>query len=221
MTPNFRLQLLFFRDNVPDEQEVLDTVSQWSEVESVYLARRTAASERANQWTRDPLNMLPFGRMAVDFRDHMPHQDQTRWLSQAFDASAYICRSRWPLPPPLNPGETFAGTLQLCCFRRLADLSDADLKTRWLDQHTPVALETQSTQGYVQNLVWLADFPHFDGIVEEYFLPESATSVEHFFDAVGDVDKLKANVARMTGSTARFLDLDGTEVIHLTDTRLI
>jgi len=82
--------------------------------------------------------------------------------------------------------------------------------TEWIDAwhngHTDVASETQSTFGYVQNVVTRPlspDAPAIDAIVEELFPIEALTSMHAFFAAADD-DELARNLGRMTESTSRF-----------------
>lgn len=176
-------------------------------------------SHRASQWTRDPLEQLPSGRLAIIAKQALD-TSFINAMNALTGTTAYQCQVRTPKALSLAPTQRYAGTLQLCCFRRLGGLSDDDLATAWLDRHTGVALETQSTEGYRQH--WVNSHPalDFDGIVEEYFPASAAESVAHFFNAVGDREKLKRHIDRMTASTSQFIDLDQSEVIHLTDTRL-
>jgi hypothetical protein len=48
------------------------------------------------------------------------------------------------------------------------------------------------------------DAPTIDGIVEECFPIEALTDLHAFFDAVGDDDRLAANLGRMNESVERF-----------------
>jgi hypothetical protein len=101
------------------------------------------------------------------------------------------------------------GFLQVCGFAALPQLSRAELWEFWLGRHTAVAVETQRTVFYNQNVVVRAlteDAPAWDAIVEERFPAEALESREVYFDAVGDAARLEANVARMAESCGRFID---------------
>lgn len=77
---------------------------------------------------------------------------------------------------------------------------------RWHRDHTPVAIETQSTFGYTQNAVVRAltpQAPAVDAIVEELF-PEAAISDLHAFFGAADDDDLRHRMDRMLASTAAF-----------------
>ena len=219
MADYFRIQLLCF-EAVPSAEQVLTAVGNLAGVKQVLLARVDDASSRAGMWTRDPLGMLPTGRIAIEVNEPTSRV-VLQQLEGSFSASAYLCKVFEPLAIGLKPGETFDGTLQLCCFQRQPMLSDEDLKQYWLGDHTHVALETQSTQGYYQNWVLHSGQPNFDGIVEEYFPPAAADTVEVFFAATGNPEQLQAHIKRMTTSTSRFINLAAAEVIHLTETRIL
>ena len=77
---------------------------------------------------------------------------------------------------------------------------------RWQLDHTTVAIETQATFGYMQNVVWRAltpDAPAIDGIVEELFPAEAITDLRAFFGAAADAD-LADRMNRMIASTSAF-----------------
>jgi hypothetical protein len=81
----------------------------------------------------------------------------------------------------------------------------------WLGSHTRVAVETQPTFRYVQNVVarpLTADAPVLDAVVEEGFPLAALTDPAAFYDAVGDAAKHQANHARMMESCHRFIDFD-------------
>lgn len=132
-----------------------------------------------------------------------------------------VCESRLVLKPDWQVGERTPGTVQLCTFRHKQDISRDEFLQIWRDDHTNVAVETQSTFGYFQNLVCEDQNTSFDAIVEEHFPIEAATSAEVFFDAVGDPAKLKHNIDCMMQSCARFIQQDTINVIHLSEYKIL
>jgi hypothetical protein len=92
-------------------------------------------------------------------------------------------------------------------FLRLPpDLDAATWLRRWHLDHTSVALETQSTFGYIQNAVvrpLTAESPPIAAIVEELFPIEAVGDVHAFFGATDDND-LSTRMDRMLASTAAF-----------------
>lgn len=126
--------------------------------------------------------------------------------------SCPLHNTRFPTPP----GERTPGFAQVALLRRPAGQPVDEFLQAWLDDHTTIALETQDTFAYVQNLVvrtLLAEGEPCEAIVEECFPAAAMTDVHAFFDAVGDDGRLADHTGRMLASTARFLDLDRLDVI--------
>lgn len=110
--------------------------------------------------------------------------------------------------PPAKGARNW-GWAQMAFLTRPERLSFDEWLTIWQDDHTRVAIETQSNFEYVQNVVIRAltpDAPPYAAIVEECF-PESAlTDPFAFFNAVGDQNKFTANLSTMMESCNRFID---------------
>ena len=215
-----RLIILYF-NAVPGIDAVSAAVSDLPGVAAALLARTDEASRRADMWRRDPLQCLPTGRLALDFTDPQASIPDRQTLSRSLGGFAYHCQTRAPLELEMAVGETFSGTLQLCCFHRRRGIDDRQLRRYWFDDHTEVAVTTQNTLGYFQNWVLSGGGPDFDGIVEEYFPAEASQSMTAFFADGHDETLMWGHVERLTASSERFLDLERTEVIHLTDTRIL
>ncbi len=117
---------------------------------------------------------------------------------------------------PASPGERTPGFVQIALFQRPPRVSRAAWLDIWLESHTRVAIDTQDTFLYVQNVVGRAlnfDAPRYDAIVEEGF-PAAALVDEHaFYAAVGDEDRWRRNEALMRESCARFIDLGKLDVM--------
>jgi hypothetical protein len=129
--------------------------------------------------------------------------------------SAYLVTESVPLPVDAV-GERTEGFAQVAFFRRPEELPRGEWLVRWLDDHTQVAIDTQSSFGYVQNVVARVLTPGatpWDAVVEECF-PAAAMADPHvFFDADGDDERLSANQGAMFDSVQRFIDLSTIEVI--------
>jgi len=213
-----RFIILFF-DEVPQPEAVESACSSLEGDDlAITLARLDAQSQRASMWTRDPMGCLPKGRLAIDTQDG--NSGDLTSMADCLGGSLYRCFGRTPVTPQLEVGKPFEGTMQLCCFQRKENLSDATLRSRWFEQHTGIAIETQQTLGYRQNLVVESGEPFFDGIVEEYFSYEAATDMTAFFAEGHDETRMWQHIEVLTKSSESFLDLNKSEVIHLTDTRL-
>jgi hypothetical protein len=219
-TPTHRLLIVFY-DKVPSATQVHLALKDYAGVSRAALATKNARSEKAAMWTRDPLGCLPTGRLSVDADSQEIAALAGSPLAASLGGVAYLCDGTTPLQPTLTVGEAFLGTLQLCCFQRRAGLSPAALKQYWLDEHTNVALSTQNTLGYHQNRVINGGEPHFDGIVEEYFPPEASDSMHAFFADGDNETQMWEHIQKLTESSERFLDFERSELIHLSDTRII
>jgi EthD domain-containing protein len=112
-----------------------------------------------------------------------------------------------PLPPPSTPaGTRTPGFANVALLRRPDELDEQTWLARWHVDHTPVAIETQSTFGYTQNAVVRAltsNAPAIDAIVEELF-PIAAMRDLHAFFGAADDDDLADRMNRMVSSTSSF-----------------
>ena len=121
--------------------------------------------------------------------------------------AGYLVTESVPMAPPAcPPGQRVAGLANIALLRRPAQMDEQTWLTRWLRDHTPVAIATQSTFGYVQNYVvrpLTADAPPVSAIVEEMFPIEAVGSLHAFFGASDDSD-LAERMGRMIASTATF-----------------
>ncbi|MFI9406852.1 hypothetical protein [Nocardia sp. NPDC052316] len=113
-----------------------------------------------------------------------------------------------PIEPPAVPlGGRTPGLANLAFLRRPDTLAHAEWLHRWRDKHTEVAITTQATFGYVQNLVLdrvTNDAPHIAAIVEELFPIEALTDPHAFYGSAGDTAELTRRIERMMKSVATF-----------------
>lgn len=122
-----------------------------------------------------------------------------------------------PLPNRLHqPGMPTEGFSQMVFIEPPETLDFETWRSNWQDGHTGVAVETQSTFEYVQNLVVRAvtdGAAPFAAIVEECFPLGAMADKGLFYDAVGDPERMAANEARMMASCATFLGDKGCDCI--------
>jgi hypothetical protein len=117
-------------------------------------------------------------------------------------------------------GRRTPGMCQVVLFRKPPRLNYDHWLELWLGKHTKVALETQSTFGYRQNVVvrpLTYAAPLYDAIVEEYFPAAAMTDPMVFYDAAGDKDKLEKRQKAMFESVARFIDFDKFDRIPMSE----
>jgi hypothetical protein len=124
----------------------------------------------------------------------------------------YLVTEAEPLPNTTaspGPDGRVPGFAQLVPLKVPEGLGWGEWRRRWQTNHTSVALGTQSTFRYVQNVVLrplTPGAPRYAGIVEECFPLAAATDLHVFFDAVGDEAKLARHMAAMSESCDRFMD---------------
>lgn len=143
------------------------------------------------------------------------HESVTATLgSMADEVNGWIVDERTPIVPPRTEDGVRAEALANIALLRIpADLTREEWLHRWHDLHTPVAIETQATFGYVQNTVLesVTEGKRVDALVEELFPMAAMTSPHAFYDCVGDDEELQRRVKRMMESVVSFgahLDLD-------------
>lgn len=110
------------------------------------------------------------------------------------------------------------GWMQLALLTKPEKMNRQDWLETWLYSHTQIAVETQSTFGYVQNLVqrFLPDTRFaLDGVVTEHFPDAAMTSLEAFYAADDDPQKQQENEQAMMESCARFIDFTSINVIPM------
>jgi hypothetical protein len=113
-------------------------------------------------------------------------------------------------------GSRVEGWSQICILTRPDWIGYEQWLAVWQGSHTQVAIDTQSTFGYRQNVLLRAltyAAPPYSAIIEENFPTAAMTSQHAFYDAVGDDAKYKANLKAMIDSCARFIDMNRIDVI--------
>ena len=133
--------------------------------------------------------------------------------------AGYLVVESRPMVHETNPGGRTAGMNQVTCISRRPGMTDEEFYGYWHHDHKQVAIETQSTTGYVRNVIQRAvtpGAPVWDAIVEETFPIGALTDPKVFYDAKDDAE-LKANVDRMMESCQRFLDFGPMEVTHMSE----
>jgi hypothetical protein len=107
------------------------------------------------------------------------------------------------------PGERLSGLYNVAFLEKPDFLTYDEWLQRWQGEHTSVAIETQSTFLYIQNVLvrpLTAAAPPWVAIVEEAFPAAAATDPMVFYNARGSPETLKAHQHRMMESCQRFID---------------
>ncbi len=111
-------------------------------------------------------------------------------------------------------GERTPGLYTVAFLEKPDALTYDEWLQRWQGQHTAVAIATQSTFLYIQNVLvraLTADAPPWVAIVEEAFPAEAATDPMVFYDAGGSPERLQEHQRRMMQSCERFIDFNRLE----------
>lgn len=109
-------------------------------------------------------------------------------------------------PPEAWDGRRADALSNVAVLRRPDELAPEEWLRRWLVEHTPIAIRTQATFGYVQNVVLEAvtsDAPRVDAIVEELFPSAGITDMHAFYGSAGDDAELDRRLTELMASVAR------------------
>lgn len=132
-------------------------------------------------------------------------------------ASFLVVESRPMVAPDRGrpPGERSPGMVQVTGIVAKHGLPYEEFIRIWQQEQRPCAVETQSTFQYVRNEIvrrLSGEAPPWAAIVEESFPLEAMHDPHVFFDAVGDDERLTANITRMVETVSRMLEIDQTDV---------
>ncbi|MCB1704711.1 MAG: EthD domain-containing protein [Halioglobus sp.] len=138
--------------------------------------------------------------------------------------AAYLVAEAEPLvvqaQHPSRPGERVYGMCHVVFMSPPASMDRQDWLAVWKDSHTQVAIDTQSTFGYRQNVVVRelgGNIIPCYAIVEENFPPEAMTSDHAFYATGGDEAVLQRNMTAMIESCSRFIDFEQIDVIPMSE----
>lgn len=113
---------------------------------------------------------------------------------------------------PIAPDEAWDGSrldalANIALLRQPDELSHEEWLHRWLVDHTPIAIATQGTFGYVQNIVLAAltpEAPAVAALVEELFPSAAMTDIHAFYGSDGSDAELSDRMDKMMASVSRF-----------------
>lgn len=117
---------------------------------------------------------------------------------------------------PARAGTRTHGMNQVVLLQKPERLTRDEWLNIWQHSHTAIAIETQSSFGYRQNIVvHPVSEPQVvcDAIVEENFPAEAMTDREAFYNATGNPALKAEREKRMIDSCLRFIDFDRIDCI--------
>ena len=194
----------------------------WGPDHSALLSEPLRASLRAAGATRLQVN-LDDEHVVPAMR--IPHEDPpvgavvSVWGGGAAEVTSALAavtsrvagwhvEERRPIAPPeVWDGSRTDALANVAVLRRPAELDEPTWRHRWLVDHTPVAISTQGTFGYLQNVVGAPvtdGAPAVAALVEELFPTAGMTDVHAFYGSGGDDAELHDRITRLMTSVARF-----------------
>jgi hypothetical protein len=184
---------------------------------TVFAADRDVAAGRPVRQIDPPIRAM-VSLWLEDAADRGPSEAALRPLVKGLDG--YLVVESRPVVHAMPKGERTPGMKQISCVTKRADLSQEDFIRIWHEDHRQVAIETQSTFGYVRNEIFRPVTPgapmQWTAIVEESFPIEALTNPHVFYDAKSEAE-FKKNFARMMESCGRFLDHGPIEVTFVSE----
>ncbi len=109
-------------------------------------------------------------------------------------------------PPEAWDGRRADALANVAVLRRPDELTQEEWLRRWMVDHTPIAIRTQATFGYVQNVVLgpvTPDAPRVDAFVEELFPSAGIDDMHAFYGSGGDDAELNRRLTDLMASVAR------------------
>ncbi|MFI5717689.1 hypothetical protein [Nocardia sp. NPDC051750] len=110
-------------------------------------------------------------------------------------------------PVPVPDGSRCDALVNVALLRRPESLTRDEYLEYWQIHHTPIAIRTQNTVGYVQNIVeetLTPRTPETAAIVEEHFPMGAMTDPHVFYGSRGDEKELHRRVTELMSSVSRF-----------------
>lgn len=169
---------------------------------------------------QENIQPLMDGMISIWVNSSVYRQQQESIIAAAVDRfHGYLVTESEPTVNTLHPtvagGRTY-GMNQIVFLQRPERISYEQWLDTWHNSHTQIAIDTQSTFGYRQNVVvrkLTEAGPRIEAIIEENFPPDAMTSPHAFYGAVGDDELFQSNQKAMIDSVMRFIDFDKLDVM--------
>lgn len=130
---------------------------------------------------------------------------------------AYRVTERVRLDPvPMPDGVRSDVVAQVALLRRPESMSYEDYLSYWMLEHTPIAIRTQNTSAYIQNIVeepLTPASPSISAIVEEHFPMASLTDPHEFYGSRGDDAEMGRRMTELMASVAAFGADQGLDLV--------
>ena len=197
-------------------------------VESLRIAVADSAVSPASGRCMENLQASPEGMVSVYLHGDSREIECDKLLIDAAVAAGvhhftcYQVREAEPIKNTVHPalsGERVYGLCQVVFLVRPDRLTHSQWLAIWQGSHTQIAIDTQSTFGYRQNVIMQScteGAPELHAMIEENFPPQAMTSDQAFYGVSNDED-LQCNMKAMLESCARFIDFDKIDVIPMSE----
>ena len=143
--------------------------------------------------------------------------DVVRAASADSQLHAYRVTERIRLDPAPTPDGVRSDVLaQVALLRRPETMSEADYLNYWMYTHTAIAIRTQNTSAYIQNIVeegLTSESPVLSAIVEEHFPMASLTDPHEFYGSRGDDAEMGRRMTELMTSVAAFGADQGLDLV--------
>jgi hypothetical protein len=124
------------------------------------------------------------------------------------DLHAYAVAERVRLDPaPVPDGVRADVYAQVALLRRPDHLTREQYLEYWQLRHTPIAIRTQNTSAYIQNIVaepLTTSSPELAAVVEEHFPMAALADPHEFYGSRGDAAELDRRITELMASVQRF-----------------
>lgn len=174
----------------------------------------------ASALRQENIQPLMDGMISVWVNSSVYREQQEAIIAPVVDRfHGYLVTESEPTVNSLHPaveGERTYGMNEIVFLQRPQRISYEEWLDTWHNSHTQIAIDTQSTFGYRQNVVvrkLTEAGPHIDAVIEENFPPEAMTSPHAFYGAEGNEELFQANQKAMIDSVMRFIDFDKLDVM--------
>lgn len=117
---------------------------------------------------------------------------------------------------PMPDGVRSDVMAQVAVLRRPSSMTQDEYLAYWMLRHTPIAIRTQNTSAYIQNIVEEAltpDSPEIAAIVEEHFPMASLSDPHAFYGSRGDDAELSRRMTELMTSVAAFGADQGLDLV--------
>lgn len=136
---------------------------------------------------------------------------------EASEYDAYRVTERVRLDPrPVADGVRADLVSQIALLRKPDSMTRKEYLDYWLLEHTAVAIRTQNTVSYIQNIVeeeLVTSSPPVAAIVEEHFPMASLTDPHELYGSRGDDAELERRMADLIDSVVQFGAHRGLDLI--------